>query len=65
LITPIGDGKQEVAALRKDEQFRALVRDRGMNVEIDPLQPHTWRPHKARDAVSHTPITRETVAVRK
>jgi hypothetical protein len=51
----------EVAALRKDEQFRALVRDRGMNVEIDPLQPHTWRPRIAGDDASRTPITRSSL----
>lgn len=33
----------EVAALRTNERFRVLVRDRGVNVELDPLQPHTWR----------------------
>ena len=33
----------EVAALRTDERFRTLISDRGMNVGLDPLQPHTWR----------------------
>lgn len=33
----------EVAALRTNERFRALIRDRGMDVGLDPLQPNSWR----------------------
>lgn len=33
----------EVAPLRKDARFRALMHDRGMNVQVDPLRPETWK----------------------
>jgi len=33
----------EVAPLRSDADFRVLMRAHGMNVEIDPLRPETWK----------------------
>lgn len=34
----------EVAALRTNERFRTRILDRGVDVELDPLQPDSWPP---------------------
>jgi hypothetical protein len=33
----------EIAPLREDAGFRALMREHGMDVAIDPLRPATWQ----------------------
>jgi len=33
----------EAAPLRSDGRFQALMREHDMKMEIDPLQPETWK----------------------